>query len=93
MLIALKITDSTANRYQKDGENAAAYKAVFDYAKARRESWLVRKMVAEPKVAAGCMNALKQKKNGGYTDRPIDSGEKTLNINIGGVGGGWASFK
>lgn len=69
------------------------FRNAFEYAKCRRESWLTRKMVSDNKAANGCMNALKQKKNGGYTDRPVESNDKSLTININGVSGGWASFK
>ncbi len=39
------------------------------WARRRRTSWLERHMVTNPRSAAGCMNALKQEKNGGYADR------------------------
>ena len=55
-------------------------------AKLRRESWLVQRMTGEPKLAQGCLNALKQAKNGGYTDRPVDDGQKTLVVKLEGVG-------
>ena len=52
----------------------------------------LRIMVTDNKRAQGCLNALKQKENGGYTDRPVESGEKTLKVQIMGVGG-WDAFK
>lgn len=45
-------------------------KAVLDYAADCRESWLVRRMTQDNKVTTGCINALKQSENGGYTDKP-----------------------
>jgi len=63
------------------------YRDIFDEAKDRRESWLVRKMAADPKAANGCMNALKQEANGGYMDRAGGSGEITLKVKSDGVGG------
>lgn len=94
MLIWLKISEGTAKNYQKEGHaDFKNFRAVFEYARARRESWLVRKMVTDNKAANGCMNALKQEKNGGYTDRPAESGERSLTININGISGGMSSFK
>lgn len=66
---------------------AQEYRDIFDEAKDRRESWLVRKMAADPKAANGCMNALKQEANGGYMDRAGGSGEITLKVKSDGVGG------
>lgn len=69
------------------------YLEIFERARFRRQSALERRMVTEPKAAAGCMNALKQKSNGGYTDRPVaDTGAQSLTINIGG-GLGMELFK
>lgn len=45
---------------------------IIRWAKRRRTSWLEREMVRNKAAATGCMNALKQEKNGGYTDRPQD---------------------
>lgn len=55
-----------------DDENPKAeeYARILKLAQYRRESWLSRNMVADVKKATGCMNALKQEQNGGYTDRP-----------------------
>lgn len=66
---------------------AQEYRDIFDEAKDRRESWLVRKMASDPKAANGCMNALKQEANGGYMDKAGSSGEVTLKIKSDGVGG------
>lgn len=69
-------------------------RALLEAAKDKRTSWLVRRMVAEPKTAQGCQNALKQPENGGYIDRPVaDSGDKTLTINLIGIPGGENAFK
>lgn len=83
------IAEITADGYPK----AEEYMSVLERAADRRESSLMRRMVTEPKSANGCMNALKQKDNGGYTDKPaVDNTEKTLNIKI--VGGhGMELFK
>lgn len=63
------------------------YKEIFDTAMDRRSSWLERTMVSQPKLAQGCMNALKQPANGGYTDRPKDTGTKKITLNVIGIGG------
>lgn len=93
MKIFLKISEADiealqhdSNRYHED------FIKVFTYAKDRRESWLVRKMTSDNKSAQGCLNALKQPSNGGYIDRPQENKDKTLKVEISGVGG-WNAFK
>ena len=74
--------EQTIARYCEDPE----YNEIFEEAKLRRESFLVRRMTKDNKLAQGCLNALKQPMNGGYTDRPIDTGERKLVIELKGVG-------
>ena len=95
MRLYLGVTQATLDRYVKeDGEEFEKYREILDAAKDRRESWLVRRMVTEPKAANGCMSALKQPANGGYIDKPIaDASEKTLTINLVGIAGGEKAFK
>jgi len=76
-----------------DGELAQGIRDVFDEAQDMRESWLARKMTSDNKRAIGCMNALKQAENGGYTDKQVDTSEKTLTINVSGIKGGAKAFK
>jgi len=76
-----------------DGDFAMGLRDVFDEAQDMRESWLARKMCSDNRRAIGCMNALKQQENGGYTDKPVDSSEKTLTINVSGIKGGAKAFK
>lgn len=59
---------------------------LFDYAKKRRESFLIRRMTRDSKNASGCMNALKQSINGGYSDKAKDKGERKLIIDFKGIG-------
>lgn len=93
MRLYLGVSRTTIERYcEGDDEEAARYRAIMDKAKDERESYLVRYMVANPKSANGCMNALKQAVNGGYTDRPVDNSERSLTINVINVGGE-AAFK
>ena len=82
MIIFLDISSKTYERYAKDEELSEPIARARD----RRESWLVRRMTGEPKLAQGCLNALKQPKNGGYVDRATDSEGKELTINLVGVG-------
>ena len=84
MLIYLGIKEKTVKTYSQDED----YKEVFDEAQLRRESFLVRRMTKDNKLAQGCLNALKQPINGGYTDRPIDSGERKIVIELSGIGEG-----
>ena len=44
-------------------------------------------MTSDNKAVQGCLNALKQPLNGGYSDRPREGGEIRLTINLSGVGG------
>ena len=56
-----------------------------------RMDWLENQMVTESGRATGCMNALKQEKNGGYADRAAQAGrEQKLVICLAGVGAGAA---
>jgi hypothetical protein len=43
-------------------------------------------MTKSNKLAQGCLNALKQEANGGYTDKPVDNGERKLVIELKGIG-------
>lgn len=88
MRLDLDISAQTLDKYCKDEETGSEYRDILDWAKDKRESFLVRKMTSDNKAAQGCLNALKQPSNGGYIDRPSnDSGEKKLTINLVGVGG------
>lgn len=51
------------------GENAAVFRKHFEYAKNKRKSLLVRKMVTDPKAANGCKIALAMPENGGFSER------------------------
>lgn len=82
MLIFLGISKRTMQNYCENSD----YKEIFDDAKLKRESFLVRRMTKDNKLAQGCLNALKQEDNGGYTDRPVDNGERKLVIELKGVG-------
>ena len=61
---------------------------LFAYAQKRRESFLVRRMTRDNKLANGCMNALKQPRNGGYSDKNKEKGDRKLIIDFRGIGEG-----
>lgn len=84
MLLYLKISRSTVANWTRE---SAEYAEVFEYAQLHREAFLLERMVSDNKLAQGCLNALKQAENGGYVDRPPDSGESKVTINLVGVGG------
>ena len=63
------------------------FEAVFSRAQDMRESWAARKLAADPKAAQAYLNILKQPGNGGWVDRKVDSGDKTLVVKTSGVGG------
>ncbi len=68
----------------------ARYRPELERARLRRMDWLENQMVTESGRATGCMNALKQEKNGGYADKAGTGGEKRLIIRLEGVGSGAA---
>ena len=77
----------------EDTPNYTEYRRIFKIAELKRESWLARHMVADNKKATGCMNALKQMENGGYQDKNIQQGDRTLKIKVDGIGGGMNAMK
>lgn len=93
----LSISSASYRRYAdaKEDDEKETYKElakVISRARDRRESWLTRRMVTDNKAAQGCFNALKQPKNGGYTDgKGNNDGQATITLKIEGIGGG-ASF-
>jgi len=84
MLLYLGISRSTLKRW---AETDPAYAEVCEYAQLHREAYLLERMVSDNKLAQGSLNALKQPENGGYVDRPVDTGESKVTINLIGVGG------
>lgn len=83
MRIALQLSHETYLGYKED----PAFTKVFDWAMDMRESWLARRLAAEPKMAQAYLNALKQPANGGWVDRRVDQGDKTIGVKILDVGG------
>lgn len=85
MWIYLAILPRERERYS----NKPGVQDLLDMAKQRRESWLVRRMAKDNKAATGCMNALKQEKNGGYVDKSAPNTNieaRKLTIKMEGVG-------
>lgn len=91
MLLYLGISRSTMESWKKDREDSKQYREVFEFAQLNREGYLLARMVSDNKLAQGCLNALKQAENGGYVDRPVDTGENKVTINLVGVGGASAA--
>jgi len=87
MLIFCKLDKKKKNALlDESNPKAEAFEEIFDNAALRRESLLARRMCTDNKAANGCMNLLKQKANGGYTDKPVNGdGATELKIHI--VGG------
>lgn len=75
-------SEKRIQEYCKDPD----FKDIFEWAKLRRESFLVRTMSLDNKRANGCYNALKQEANGGYTDKPTENTERKIVIDLKGVG-------
>lgn len=95
MRLFLRMSESTMKTYQsEDHENYEEYRAIFDEAKDRRESYLVRRMTKDNKLAQGCLNALKQPANGGYIDKPKEqTGKMEITLKVAGLKGGVESLK
>ena len=66
----------------KAEENTAAMTKL----KMIRENFYLRAMAREPKASTSAIFALKQPKNGGYSDKQEVTSEKTLTIKFAGVG-------
>lgn len=85
MLVALKLKERDVKKMCEENPD---YADVFEDAMYMRESNLVRKMTSDNKAANGCMNALKQPINGGYSDKYSDmKKESKLTLVLSGVGG------
>ena len=78
MLNYLDITDEEYEALKADEK----YERTFRFALRRRKSWLERQMVADNKKATGCMNALKQPQNGGYTDKPSENKDRKIIVKL-----------
>ncbi len=85
MLLALELSEE---EYLRLGEDRL-FRKEFERARLARMDWLENQMVTESGRASGCMNALKQEKNGGYADKAA-SREQRLVICLAGVGRGAA---
>lgn len=96
MRLALELKESDVQYFLSDAcEDCEAYRDLFNYARDRRESFLVRRMTSDNKLAQGCLNALKQPMNGGYIDRPVDTngGKLEVTLKVAGLAGGAESLK
>ena len=81
MYVYLGVFKEDIEQYLDDSNpKADEYVRILKLAQYRRESWLARNMVADVKMACGCMNALKQEQNGGYTDRPVVDKKQRVEI-------------
>lgn len=87
MLLALGLSEERYAALRRE----RIFAREFDRARLARMDWLENQMVTEGGKASGCMNALKQEKNGGYADRAAaGSREQKLVIELKGVGSGAA---
>lgn len=85
MLVALKLKERDVKRMCEENPE---YADIFEDTMYMRESTLVRWMAQDNKKANGCMNALKQPINGGYSDKYSDlKKESKLTLVLSGVGG------
>lgn len=81
MLNYLDIEDEEYEAMQNDKD----YKPILRFARRRRTSWLERAMVSDNKKATGCLNALKQEKNGGYQDKPSENKDRKIVVRLEGI--------
>lgn len=88
----LMISPSTLERFRRGEEAGDTYKG-FDAPLKRlqqfREHRLLTMLERDPKAGTAAIFQLKQSKNGGYTDSPINTGDQgaTITLKIQGVGG------
>ena len=95
MLRWLGISRRTYSRYMDDEnkdeslneEDRFAYRKIFEDAQLRREDFLEKRMVTDPRAANGCMNSLKQPQNGGFKDKIEGELDAKITVNVVGVGG------
>ena len=95
MLKFLGISKRTYYRYLEDDngdesmseEDRRAYRKIFEDAELRREDYLEKKMVSEPRLANGCMNSLKQPQNGGFKEKIETELDARITVVTSGVGG------
>ena len=87
MLLALGLSEERYAALRRE----RIFAREFERARLARMDWLENQMVTEGGKASGCMNALKQEKDGGYADRAAaGSREQKLVIELKGVGSGAA---
>ena len=65
-----------------NGDKAYDYQEVFDWARDRRESLLVRQLVTQPKLAQGIRLALAMPENGGYSDKAAENQDRKVHIKV-----------
>lgn len=76
-------TQDDAQR-ENNNNNYKKFREILARARDRRESWLARTATSTPKLAQGCLNALKQPANGGWIDK--NAGEQGASVSITFVG-------
>lgn len=88
----LQVSPATLERYGRGGEKGDTYHG-YDAPLKRlqqfREHRLLTMLEHDPKAGTAAIFQLKQSKNGGYTDSPINTGDQgaTITLKIQGVGG------
>lgn len=65
-----------------NGDKAYDYQEVFEWARDRRESLLVRQLVTQPKLAQGIRLALAMPENGGYSDKAMENQDRKVHIKV-----------
>lgn len=83
MRVFLNLSQERLDQLCKEEYTGAKYKkylALLARARDRRESWLARTATSTPKLAQGCLNALKQPSNGGWIDKSAADQGTSVNI-------------
>ena len=88
----LQVSPATLERYGRGGEKGDTYygyDAPLKRLQQFREHRLLTMLEHDPKAGTAAIFQLKQTKNGGYTDSPINTGDQgaTITLRIQGVGG------
>lgn len=88
MLLELDITDDTLRNYRNKEDKYPGYSDVIKKAEQAHCRFWQQLALAHPNLQSFCMFELKQPHNGGFTDRPQDTGqtgEVTIKVQIDGI--------
>ena len=81
LLIFLGVTQTSADRWITDSEVYPGFKDIIEMAQLKIQAQLVKTALVDSKKTAISAFLLKQKHNGGYTDKPISAAD-SINVKV-----------